>query len=224
MKYFLSVTQCIDDIELVSASDDMGERIRNSALVNIFPTGSDWGDYLGARSFRFTPIAYRNYLLSYTFVLDAKRGEWDGQLHAWGIVGTLESFLSETSLGGYTPRDLFLDYAEMFEEDELLEVMLDGLEPMQLLEQDLKLPWILRKIWSGQKLGFSWKFQDSTQWSNVENWLYDTFICSIPSRLWRNLGYRPKTFSTFTLSTSEPAEIIGMPNKNRVMPIFGFIG
>jgi hypothetical protein len=223
MKYSIVVTQRIDDVELIAATDDMGERIRNSVLVNMFPTGSDWGNYIGARSFRFIPIAYKNYLLSYTLVLNAKQGEWDGQLHAWGIVGSLESFLTESSLSNYSPRDLFINYAEMFKTDELSKVMLQGLTPIEPLMQDMKLPWILRRIWFGQKLGFSWKYQDSAQWSNVENWLYDTFILSIPGKWWRNLGYQPKTFSTFTLSTSEPTEIIGIPNKNRIMPIFGFV-
>jgi hypothetical protein len=223
MKYSMVVNQNIDDVELVAVSNDMGERIRSSASVNIFPTGSDWGDYLGARSFRFVPIVYSNYLLSYTLVLDAKQGEWDGQLHAWGIVGSLESFLTQSSLSGFTPRDLFINYAEMFKEDKLFKVMLQGLGPTETSVQGLKLPWILQKIWFGQKLGFTWKYQNSTQWSNVENWLYDTFLRSIPGKWWRNYGYRPKTFSTFTLSTTEPTEIIAIPNKSRIMPIFGFV-
>lgn len=223
MKYAVVVTQHVDDVLLTACSPNIGERLQRSVITNILPTGSDWGNYIGARSFRFVPVNYRNYLLSFSLVLGEAQGEWDGQLHAWGLLGTLESFLTESSLRGNNPRVLFLKNSRLFEVDYLYDVMIGGLQPTSPSPPSLHLPWLLRLLLSSKKTGFSWKFTDAAQWSNIENWLYLTFQYSLPGNRWWQREKQPKSFSTFTLSTSEPTEMIGLPSKNNQSPVFGTV-
>lgn len=223
MNHSFVATQEADDVVLTAFSKGMGVRLQQSARALVFPAGSDWGYYVGARSFRFVPITYGNYLLSFTLLLDDQQGDWNGQLHAWGFVGSLESFLTESSLGNNAPREIFVNHSSLFQHDSLFESMLKGLEPTVPSPRRLHFPWLVRFLLSRRRVGFSWRFDDATQWSNVENWLDQAFRwgLNVKKRVWR--GNHPRTFSTFTLSSNEPIGIIGLPDVNNITPVFGIV-
>lgn len=224
MKYSVVVVQDTNDIRIETGSEQMGERLKKSAAIHAFPTGSDWREYAGARSFRFIPIAYRNYLLSYTLVLRGDEGEWPGQLRAWGLVGPLETFLVESSLANRSPREIFMTHSDLFETDEQHAVMLKGLEAgADAAPQSFDLPWLLRLFWRKQKAVISWRFSEPDQWANIEALLYGLFRHTLRFNRHFRKDIQLKTFSTFALSPSEPAEILGLPSTNLLIPRFGFV-
>ena len=220
MKYSIIVTQQFEKIVTNAYSEGMGERIQKSAMASIFPAGSDWGSYIGARSFRFIPIAYNNYLLSYSLILSEEQGSWDGQLHAWGLVGPLATFLTDSSLGSYNPHMLFMKNSSLFEQDDYFNAMVAGLEPVTTPIK-WKLPLFVRYFIKRHKTAFSWKYTNPKEWASLESWLFEIFYKSLNKRKLLRRKIRPKTFSTFSLSTSEPTEVIGLPNPDLLTPVFG---
>lgn len=225
MVEFLIVEQSRKDIEVLSATRTIDYRILHHAIAEIFPYGSMWPKYTGARSFRFIPLLEDKYLLSYTQILDKKQGDWKGQLHSWGMIGKVEDFLLEENLAGHNPIELFKVRSDLFSVDNRYKTMIGGLE--QQTRKSIKLKYsILAKLFLRyQKGSFSWKYEDPVQWSLIENVIFAAFSENIKTikRLDKiGIFMKPKSFSTLTLSLGESTQIIAMPNANDELPVFKY--
>lgn len=186
--------------------------------AQIFPFGSTWGKFVGARSFKFLAIDSSNYMLSFSLLLSKEQGEWNGQLHAWGFVGSLDSFLGKLGLEQTNPRDLFFNNRNLFEQDSLYKTMNKGLKPT-IPSTNFRPSWSFYLPWNQQKTGFKWKFSNVNQWTKVEGKLYSEFQRSLS----KNSCKPPKTFSTFTLSPHDPVDVVGIPDEKELKLTFGAI-
>jgi hypothetical protein len=212
MEEFIIVEQTDTDI-MVVASSDIPDGRKSAAIAKVFPVGSDWGDYINARSFRFMSLKHNFYLLSYTLVLGQQEKLWDGTLRAWGLVGRREDFLSGEGLNKYDPQELFQRHEQLFGIDPYAKIMLNGLTPALTSLEMVKIPEILKAFkWAGLILPmtFSLPFSTRSTWASVESVLYKQWHDAVTSGLGKHLP--PISFTTFTLSKRERTKMKGIPS------------
>jgi hypothetical protein len=205
------VEQNIDDVEIVIAPN-LPKSIMEAAISKIFPAGSEWASYKNARSFRFTNLKGKYYLLSYTLILGKGQNMWNGTLRSWGLIDHLEAFLSEDGLKGHDPQQLFQRHKSAFLEDPFYEPMARGLDAQVTSREKITSP-IGAKLfnWLGIHIPavFSLPFTNPSDWVHVESALYHYWRDGITiPRIGRA---KPMTFTTLTLTKSENTKMKGIP-------------
>lgn len=206
------VTQTKNQPMLQSESDSLSDHLRKKVITSIFPSGERWESYENARSFRFVQLDQTHYLLSYTLILGESYDTWNGRLHAWGLIGTREQLIGTDGLGMFAPQELFEFYVDLFKMDFYYQVMIEGLAQAPSLNAQIKFSWWKKLLLHSNRLGYRWQYNNPIQWSIVEMFTYQTFCKKMMTARFRNGRNSPVTFSTFSLSADEPANIKGLPS------------
>jgi hypothetical protein len=207
MRYYI-IEQSLDNLKVVWASQ-ANSRVQRKVAECIFPSGSNWEKFAGYRAFRFVELDRPEYLFSYTVVIDDPSLKHYGLLRSWGVVSDARSFADDfRSMASFA--NYFRAQETRFQEDPFFYIMMEKLEAGDIGIRRWKRGCLWPLKWIGLQLGMKvvFKFDPQDAWY-VERTILHTF----KSTLWKNYFWSDKlsSFSTFTLSLSDPAEIIAIP-------------
>jgi hypothetical protein len=208
--------QGISDLEIWASPENYPKEVIHIAVRKAFPFGSDWADFVQARSVKLIRIVPNVYLLTYTLVLGGDSKWPAGTLHTWGIVDTPVKIYEEIKRRKGSPLVVFEEQSHMFKSDPLYNFMIAGLKPKlstrTLSRLNLTLiSWIQLQL--GLKIQLISKYNSPIQWHGVEEIIFRAFEGTIwKTRLRALFGMEPciTSFTTLSLSVTEEAQIIGI--------------
>lgn len=203
MEYYI-VEQTSDNLDIVWMSQPNSKTYQKVAS-NIFPSGSNWGDFIGHRAFKFIRIEGNNYLLSYSLVTGKDR--INSALRSWGILATPSEFLRRLKKANNI-SDIFTQEQKIFGDDPKFQLMLNGLRSSGNTNLSYGFSWLL--IWLRLQLGFKTAFGYNPAYPQQ---IEKLILTSFQSTLWKNSFNRSAltSFSTLSLSSAEPVQILAIP-------------
>ena len=203
MEHYI-IEQTSDNLEIVWMSQPNSKTYEKVAS-NAFPSGSNWGDFVGYRAFKFIRIEKSRYLLSYSLVTGRDRE--NSSLRAWGILATPSEFFRRLR-NANSISDIFVQEQSRFNDDPKFDIMLDGLKSSSNIRVSYGYSWLL--IWIRLQLGIKTAFGYNL---NYPQHIEKLVLTSFQTTLWKYFFNRSilTSFSTLSLSSAEPVQILAIP-------------